>query len=412
MPPDDARRSCPAMAPTSRRTGPRRARSWRASATAPAKPLKVKVSTRNIAIYRDPAVILIDQLKSIHIDGELEVVDTSIWHAKVTRKEFAVGMNLTGVGVDDPDVNLYENYACNSERNFTQYCNKEVDALIDKQSQEPDVGQAQADRVGDREAAGRGPGAPDHLLRARGDLLAAAREGLRAAPQQHLQQLALRGRVAGQVGVGSSAGRLAGSIGEPLVGAYLVRRFLLMLLTLFGMSVLIFVMLRLVPGNITDIIFDSAGFVNPAQKAKIERQLGLDQPIVTQYVTWISGLARGDLGYAYVSEKPAHRRDPAAHSGHGQAGGAGAVLLRPVRRAARRDQRGAAEHAARLRAAGRQPQRAVAALVLARAADPDGVRAVVRLDSDLPEHAGQFLAARLRCSAFRPRPWVSAAPRW
>ena len=89
------------------------------------------------------------------------------------------------------------------------------------------------------------------------------------------------------------------------MGAYLVRRFLLMLLTLFGMSVLIFVMLRLVPGNITDIIFDSAGFVNPAQKAKIERQLGLDQPIVTQYVSWIVGLAHGDLGYAFVSEKPA-----------------------------------------------------------------------------------------------------------
>jgi peptide/nickel transport system permease protein len=89
------------------------------------------------------------------------------------------------------------------------------------------------------------------------------------------------------------------------VGVYLIRRFLLMLLTLFGMSVLIFVMLRLVPGNITDIIFDSAGFVNPVQKKKIERQLGLDQPIITQYVNWIDGLAHGDLGYAYVSEKPA-----------------------------------------------------------------------------------------------------------
>jgi peptide/nickel transport system permease protein len=89
------------------------------------------------------------------------------------------------------------------------------------------------------------------------------------------------------------------------MGAYLIRRLLLMLVTLFGMSILIFVMLRLVPGNITDIIFDSAGFVNPAAKKKIERQLGLDQPIVTQYVGWISGLARGDFGYAYVSEKPA-----------------------------------------------------------------------------------------------------------
>jgi len=89
------------------------------------------------------------------------------------------------------------------------------------------------------------------------------------------------------------------------MGGYLVRRSLLMVLTLFGMSVLIFVMLRLVPGNITDIIFDSAGFVNERQKKRIERELGLDQPIVKQYANWIAGLARGDLGYAYVSEKPA-----------------------------------------------------------------------------------------------------------
>jgi peptide/nickel transport system substrate-binding protein len=105
-----------------------------------AKPLAVKVSTRNIAVYRDPAVILIDQLKKVHIAGELDVVDTSIWHAKVTRGEYSVGLNLTGVGVDDPDVNLYENYSCESERNLTKYCNKDVDALIDKQSRELDAG--------------------------------------------------------------------------------------------------------------------------------------------------------------------------------------------------------------------------------------------------------------------------------
>ena len=89
------------------------------------------------------------------------------------------------------------------------------------------------------------------------------------------------------------------------MASYLVRRAALMVVTLFGISVVIFVMLRLVPGNITDIIFDSAGFVNPKQKQRIERELGLDQPIVTQYARWIGGLARGDLGYAYVSEKPA-----------------------------------------------------------------------------------------------------------
>jgi peptide/nickel transport system permease protein len=89
------------------------------------------------------------------------------------------------------------------------------------------------------------------------------------------------------------------------MGSYLIRRLLLMVLTLFGMSVLIFVMLRVVPGNISDILFDSAGMVNPADKKKLEAELGLDQPIVVQYVSWIGGLLRGDLGYAYVSEKPA-----------------------------------------------------------------------------------------------------------
>lgn len=41
-------------------------------------PLKVKISTRNIAVYGDPAVILIDPLKTTHVQGELEVIDTSI----------------------------------------------------------------------------------------------------------------------------------------------------------------------------------------------------------------------------------------------------------------------------------------------------------------------------------------------
>ncbi|MBU2531112.1 MAG: ABC transporter permease, partial [Alphaproteobacteria bacterium] len=86
---------------------------------------------------------------------------------------------------------------------------------------------------------------------------------------------------------------------------YMIRRLLLMILTLFGMSILIFVMLRLVPGNITDILFDSAGFVDPSEKARLEKELGLDLPILIQYWHWISGLLQGDLGYAYVSEKPA-----------------------------------------------------------------------------------------------------------
>jgi peptide/nickel transport system permease protein len=89
------------------------------------------------------------------------------------------------------------------------------------------------------------------------------------------------------------------------VASYLIRRFSLMLVTLFGISVLVFVMLRLVPGNIADILFDAAGLIDTADKAKLEHDLGIDQPIVIQYAQWVNGLAHGDLGYSYVSEKPA-----------------------------------------------------------------------------------------------------------
>src|ERR1700694_2791244 len=78
----------------------------------PGKHLAVKVSTRNIPVYRDPAVILIDQLKSIYIDGELDEVETTNWFAKVARKDYALGLNLTGNAVDDPDQSFYENYSC------------------------------------------------------------------------------------------------------------------------------------------------------------------------------------------------------------------------------------------------------------------------------------------------------------
>src|ERR1700757_3516868 len=78
-----------------------------------------------------------------------------------------------------------------------------------------------------------------------------------------------------------------------------------MLVTLFGISVIIFVLLHIVPGNIVDILFAAAGYVDPADKANLQRELGIDQPLVVQYLHWIGGLLHGDLGYSYVSEKPA-----------------------------------------------------------------------------------------------------------
>ena len=105
----------------------------------PEKRLKLSVSTRNLPIYRDPAVVLIDQLKDIYIEGELDVVETGIWFARLARHDYSIGLNLTGNGIDDPDQTFYENYACGSERNYTQYCNKDLEKLFDKQSAETDV---------------------------------------------------------------------------------------------------------------------------------------------------------------------------------------------------------------------------------------------------------------------------------
>jgi len=104
----------------------------------PDKKLELKISTRNVPTFRDPAVILIDQLKEIYVDGVLETIETANWHAKVTRKDYAVAQNGTGSGVDDPDQQFYENYACGSPRNYSGYCNPEIDKKFDEQSKEAD----------------------------------------------------------------------------------------------------------------------------------------------------------------------------------------------------------------------------------------------------------------------------------
>jgi peptide/nickel transport system permease protein len=89
------------------------------------------------------------------------------------------------------------------------------------------------------------------------------------------------------------------------VRLYILQRLLTGVLTLFGMSVVIFVLLRLAPGDIVDILFASAGFVNPAAKEEIARELGLDQPIPVQYYRWVKDIARGELGKSYRYDIPA-----------------------------------------------------------------------------------------------------------
>ena len=104
----------------------------------PGHPLKVEIVTRAIAIYLDFSGFVISDLKQVGVEATLKQIETAQWHPMVTRREFHIGANLTGLGVDDPDANFYENYACGSSRNYGDYCNEEVTRLIEQQSQEID----------------------------------------------------------------------------------------------------------------------------------------------------------------------------------------------------------------------------------------------------------------------------------
>jgi peptide/nickel transport system substrate-binding protein len=103
----------------------------------PDKHLPVKVSTRNLAIYRDTTAILLDQLKEIWIDGELDSIETAQWVPKLVRRDYQIAVSLVGNGVDEPDQQFYESYVCGS-RTYMDYCNKDLDKLIDAQSAELD----------------------------------------------------------------------------------------------------------------------------------------------------------------------------------------------------------------------------------------------------------------------------------
>ncbi len=103
-----------------------------------ATPVKVEIVTRAIAVYVDMASFVINELKQIGIEATLKQIETAQWHAMATRGDYQIGANLTGLGPDDPDANFYENYGCGSPRNYSGYCNEEVQKLIDQQSAELD----------------------------------------------------------------------------------------------------------------------------------------------------------------------------------------------------------------------------------------------------------------------------------
>src|SRR6267142_2095459 len=101
----------------------------------PANPMKLVVSTRALPIYVDTASWMVDQLQQVGIEATLEQIETGVWHPKMTRLEYQIALNVTGTAIDDPDAQLFENYRCGSQRNFSGYCSEEIDRLMVEQSQ-------------------------------------------------------------------------------------------------------------------------------------------------------------------------------------------------------------------------------------------------------------------------------------
>ena len=86
--------------------------------------------------------------------------------------------------------------------------------------------------------------------------------------------------------------------------AYLLQRLAAMGLTLFGVSLLVFAMVRLIPGTVVEQLLGQAAMASPEVVASFRRFFGLDQPWPVQYGAWLAGLLRGDLGVSWLSGRP------------------------------------------------------------------------------------------------------------
>jgi len=85
---------------------------------------------------------------------------------------------------------------------------------------------------------------------------------------------------------------------------YIIRRLLLMIPTLLGVAVLVFLLMRVVPGDIVEMRFAEGQFFSPEQVAKERARFGLDRPFWRQFLDWIWGIVRLDFGVSMWSGNP------------------------------------------------------------------------------------------------------------
>jgi peptide/nickel transport system permease protein len=88
------------------------------------------------------------------------------------------------------------------------------------------------------------------------------------------------------------------------VTKYVARRLLLMVPSLVGISLAVFLLLRMIPGDVIDALLGTELTLSPEARASLRRVLGLDVPIHVQYLTWIWAAVTGDLGRSLRSSQP------------------------------------------------------------------------------------------------------------
>jgi peptide/nickel transport system permease protein len=85
---------------------------------------------------------------------------------------------------------------------------------------------------------------------------------------------------------------------------YIIRRLVLMIPTLLGVAILVFLLMRVIPGDIVEMRFGEGQFFNPELVAKERARLGLDRPLGQQFLDWLGGIVRLDFGLSMWSGNP------------------------------------------------------------------------------------------------------------
>ena len=163
--------------------------------------------------------------------------------------------------------------------------------------------------------------------------------------------------------------------------SYVLRRVLHALLTLLGVSLVVFGLLRVLPGDPAKMVLPEGA--SAAQVEQVRRQLGLLEPLYVQYGVFVSSTVRGDLGQSFQFKAPVTVRDRRADLADRPAGRRLVLADGQPGRAGRHRRRRATPDPARLRQHLPDGVRPVAAELLARDHADPAVRGRPRLAADL-----------------------------